>query len=156
MYIVLDNQKSHPTEVLSGVPQGTVLAPLLFLLYSNDLPACVHNRIKLYADDILLYSNINSVADCIALQQDLDSLVEWSHSWQMTFNPQKCECLRIANKNPVLHNYYIQNCLINNVPHTRLVSIMLQNLPIMLFGISLIFCLLCLFLCFLDMDYADI
>ena len=80
-------------EVLSGVPQGTMLAPLLFLLYINDLPACVHNRIKLYADDVLLYSNINSVTDCIALQQDLDSLVEWSHSWQLNdlFNPQKCD-----------------------------------------------------------------
>ena len=65
-YVVLDNQKSHATEVLSDVPQGTVLAPLLFLLYINNLPACVDNHIKLYADDVLLYSNINSVADSIA------------------------------------------------------------------------------------------
>ena len=65
-YVVLENRKSHPTEVLSAVFQGTI---------------CFN----------LLYSNINSVADCIALQQDLDSLVEWSHFWQMTFNPQKYE-----------------------------------------------------------------
>ena len=97
-YVVLNNQISHSAEVLSGVPQGTVLASLLCLIYINDLPACVHNRIKLYTDDVLLYSHINSVADCIALQQDLDSLAQWSHSWLMTFNPQKCEFLGITNK----------------------------------------------------------
>ena len=56
--VVMDNMKSHATPVLSGVPQGTVLAPLLFLVYINDLPSCVHNNVRLYADDVLLYSHI--------------------------------------------------------------------------------------------------
>ena len=55
---VPDNKENHFTNVLSGVPQGTVLAPLLFLLYVNDLPDCVCNKMKLYADDVLLYSDI--------------------------------------------------------------------------------------------------
>ena len=76
--VVLDNKESYSTNVLSGVPQGTVLAPLLFLLYVNDLPDCVRNKIKLYADDVLLYSVICGTADCIRLQEDLNLLYQWS------------------------------------------------------------------------------
>jgi len=64
-HVILNNRSSYETSVLSGVSQGTVLAPLLFLLYINDLPQCAHNRIKFYADDVLLYSVIHSEADCV-------------------------------------------------------------------------------------------
>ena len=101
--MILDNQKSHPTPVSSGVPQGTVLAPLLFLLYINDLPSRVCFKVKLYADDVLLYSYIKSETDCHALQEDLDAFLQWAHIWQMEFNPNKCEFLRIINKkNPLV------------------------------------------------------
>ena len=62
--------KSDATSVLSGVPQE-ILAPLLFLMYINDLPTCIQNKVRLYADDVLIYSYINSKDDCISLQQDL-------------------------------------------------------------------------------------
>jgi len=77
--------------VSSGVAQGTVLAPLLFLLYINDLPSLVHSKVKLYADDVLLYTYIKSEVDCLALQEDLDALIQWAYTWQMEFNHQKCE-----------------------------------------------------------------
>jgi len=66
-YVILENQKSDTTQVLSGVPQGTVLAPLLFLIYINDLPSSIHNKTKLYADGVLLYSCITSSNDCVRL-----------------------------------------------------------------------------------------
>ena len=72
--------KSHTTPVLSGIPQGTVLAPLLFLMYINDVPSYVHNNVRFYADDILLYSHIHSKDDCISLQQDLNALEPWSQN----------------------------------------------------------------------------
>ena len=81
-YVILNNMKSYATSVLSGVPQGTVLAPLLFLIYINDLPTCVQNKVRLYADDVLMYSYINSKDDCISLKKDLTALEQWSHKWQ--------------------------------------------------------------------------
>ena len=80
LYVVLEGKNSYSKQVLSGVPQGTVLAPLLFLLYSNNR---VNNK---YADDVLLYSYMHSECDSIALQQDFDKLTEWAHTWLMEFN----------------------------------------------------------------------
>ena len=82
--------------VTSGVPQGTVLAPLLFLCFINDLPEKITSKIRLYADDVLLYSTINSVEDCYNLQEDLNTLNKWSQTWKMIINTSKCEFLRIT------------------------------------------------------------
>jgi len=101
--VTLDNQRCHITPVASEVPQGTVLAPLLFLLYINGLPSRVRSKEKLYADDVLLYSHIKSEADCQSLQEDLEVLMQWVHDWQIEFNFRKYELLRITNKkNPLV------------------------------------------------------
>ena len=71
--VVIEGQKSSPSPVTSGVPQGTVLGPLLFLAYINDMPECVTSKIKLFADDSLVYRKVQQSSDCRALQQDLDS-----------------------------------------------------------------------------------
>ena len=75
--VVIDGTKFTPSPVTSGVPQGTVLGPLLFLAYINDMPVSVLSTIKLFADDSLLYRNITNKRDCALLQQDLDRLQEW-------------------------------------------------------------------------------
>lgn len=61
---------------LHGVPQGTVLA--LFLCYINDLPSCIKSKIRIYADDTLIYNTIHSIDDCIQLQDDLYQLEIWA------------------------------------------------------------------------------
>ena len=120
--------KSYATSVHSGVPQGTVLAPLLFLIYINDLPMCVQNKVRLYADDVLMYSYINSKDDCISLQKDLTALGQWSHKWQMSFNPTKCEFLRITNKKaPLIHSYYIATSLIKEVTSIKYLGVRIDN-----------------------------
>ena len=72
--VVVDGSKSRPTKVISGVPQGTVLGPLLFLMHINDLPSVVTSPVRLLADDCLMYRPIRSIADQVALQQDLAAL----------------------------------------------------------------------------------
>ena len=106
--VVIDGTKSTPSPVSSGVPQGTVLGPLLFLAYINDMPEGIQSTVKLFADDSLLYRKISSKRDCIKLQQDLDRLQEWEKKWQMAFNAEKCEVLCISNKkHPLQHSYFI-------------------------------------------------
>ena len=89
--VVLDGSHSDQSDVLSGVPQGTVLVPLLFLAYINDMPESLRSSdCRLFADDSLLYCAVSKASDCKLLQQDLTALEQWETDWQMSFNPRKC------------------------------------------------------------------
>ena len=88
--VVLDSQASDPIPVLSGVPQGSVLGPVLFLTFINDLPDNIRSSVRLFASDCVLYMNIKSLTDCQILQDDLNSLAQWETDWQMKFNVAKC------------------------------------------------------------------
>ena len=83
--------------VPSGVPQGTVLGPPHFLLFINDIPAWVTSRKRVFADDYIVYRNIQTPDDCSQLQRDLDSLAQWESTWGMSFHPDKCIVLRVSN-----------------------------------------------------------
>ncbi|CAH1247588.1 Hypp7951 [Branchiostoma lanceolatum] len=104
--VVFDGGTSKAVRVTSGVPQGTVLGPLLFLLYINDLPNSVDSHVRLFADDCLIYRTISKPSDAQALQSDLDALSEWQNRWLMSFNPSKCHILHITRKkHPTLTQY---------------------------------------------------
>ena len=109
---------------VSGVPQGTVLGPLLFLLFINDLPS----EVRLFADDCLLYRPINSPADQIALDQDLASLTQWADTWGMKYNPQKCFIMTISpKKDPPQHFYSLCGCVLSQVSDTKYLGITISN-----------------------------
>jgi hypothetical protein len=94
--VLLEGAHSSPADVSSGVPQGTVLGPLLFLSYINDLPAVVHtSHTKLFTDDCLLFKDVSTDRDQQVLQSDLSALKQWETDWQMEFNPGKCTVIRI-------------------------------------------------------------
>ena len=101
-----DGSASIALPVKSGVPQGTVLGPLLFLLYVNDLTDHLECRARLYADDCLLYLPISSDSDMHKLQLDLKTLELWQHTWQMEFNPKKCFLMCISTQSHPLHMPY--------------------------------------------------
>ena len=72
--MVVDGEFSDVAPVTSGVPQGSVLGPILFLVFINDMPECVNSQCRLFADDSIIYRTVNSRDDALALQSDLDSL----------------------------------------------------------------------------------
>ena len=83
--------------VISGVPQGSILGLIIFLIYVNDIPNIVTSTAKLFAHDTKIYRQINKVEDSIALQSDLTTLDLWADRWQVKFNPSKCEVMRITH-----------------------------------------------------------
>jgi len=93
---------------LGVVPQGSILGPLLFLIYIDDIAADLSSKVALFADDCILFRSIRSLEDQYLLQQDLDRLVSWSRKWQMNFSPDKCEVLSIGLvKKPLVTSYFL-------------------------------------------------
>ena len=98
--IVLDGQVSDPVRVLSGVPKGSVLGRVFFLIFINGLPENIRSSVRLFVDDCVLYRNINSPKDCHILQDDLNSLAQWETHWQMKFNAAKFHSMRVTRHLP--------------------------------------------------------
>ena len=94
--MVIEGALSPPLPVTSGVPQGTVLGPALFLCYINSMLEGISSPIRLFADDTVIYRQINSAADHTILQQDLHKLARWEAEYSMEFHPEKCNVLRVT------------------------------------------------------------
>ena len=84
-------------EVLSGVLQGSVLGPLLFLIFVNDLPDWVKCSIKMFANDTKIWVKISQMEDSESLQSDLNQLIQWSQQWLLQFHPDKCKVMHIGH-----------------------------------------------------------
>ena len=106
-----DGVKWQFAPVTSGVPQGTVLGSLLFLLHINDLPSVVNpnTSVRLFADDALVYRVINTIQDQVTLQQDFVRFEGWAKAWGMVFNASKCYVMHIHRGNST-KSYFYQIC----------------------------------------------
>ena len=82
----------------SGVPQGPILGPILFLLHINDLPSVISSKVRLFTDDCLVYREIKNKQDQIVLQEDLNLLKNWGSKWGLRFNVAKCNIMRMSKK----------------------------------------------------------
>ena len=112
--VLIQGDKSDWCPVTSGIPQGSVLGPTLFIIYINDLPTCVTNRIGMFADDTKVYCRVPPAVSISPLQQDLDALVQWSEKWLLHFNASKCKVMHIGSRNPCL-NYNLCGVIIDEV-----------------------------------------
>ena len=97
--VIVDGEISNWKSVLSGVPQGSVLGPVLFLIYIKDLEDAVSSKVLKFADDTNVFRKVTNVTDKQSSQDDLDKLVKWSEKWQMLFNFGKCKCIHIGHGN---------------------------------------------------------
>ena len=100
---------SNTAPVTSGIPQGSVLGPILFVIYINDLPDIVDkdSHVFLFADDTKLFREINSPIDRKILQQDLDNLTDWSNKWLLKFHPDKCVSMIISRNSEIREASYV-------------------------------------------------
>ena len=96
--VSVNGNSSTDHNVTSGIPQGSVLGPILFVIYINDMPDCVDATAYLFADDTKVYKDIKRPHDRICLQTDLNSLQTWSDTWLLKFHPNKCKAISISNK----------------------------------------------------------
>ena len=122
--VVVDGSFSNYADVESGVPQGTILGPLLFLLHINDLPSCVNSKVRLFADDCLLYREIKNNQDQIDMQKDLDALMDWGSTWGMKFNAKRCNIMRVSrSRKPLQHFYSLGNEILQEVSDAKYLGI---------------------------------
>ena len=109
----VDDDFSSWKPVKSGIPQGSVLGPILFVIFINDMPEMVINLCQLFADDAKLFCSVNLRDEerNKVLQKDINALVEWSNKWQLPFNVGKCKCLHIGRNNPCWRYKMSGRCL---------------------------------------------
>ena len=106
-YVNVNNSCSDRVPVTSGVPQGSVLGPSLFVYYINDLPDVSTTPLKIFADDTKVYVPLHSDIDQANLQNSINQLVDWSEKWMIRFNSEKCKILHLGKNNPK-YNYVIK------------------------------------------------
>ena len=101
--VKVNQARSTTNPVISGIPQGSVLGPLLFVIYINDLPENVVSSIFLFADDTKIFKEVNSINDSKIIQKDIDELEKWSNDWLLRFHPDKCHVLTIGKHSNIVH-----------------------------------------------------
>ena len=94
------------SNVTSGVPQGSVLGPVLFVIFINDLLEILESWCTMYADDTKVSSTVQTESERQTMQADIDKLVDWADKWQLCFNADKCKVIHIGRKNPKARLYY--------------------------------------------------
>lgn len=107
--VVINGAESEYACVSSGVPQGSVLGPLLFLIYINDIGTGITSKIRLYADDCVLYREINNDSDRVALHTDLNKISSWCDRWLMSLNISKCKHICFTRKRQPIGTQYCLN-----------------------------------------------
>ena len=124
--VCVDGEFSEWANVTSGVPQGSVLGPTLFLIYINDIDDGLLSKLGKFADDSKLVKGLKTSEDIDILRGDLAKLEEWAEKWQMNFNVDKCAVLHLGNKNPCTQ-YKFCNSVLNSVEEERDLGVLVDK-----------------------------
>ena len=126
--VVLDGESSEEVKVTSGVPQGSLLGSLLFLLYIIDLPENIQSKVRLFADDTAVYLTVTNMQESKVLQSDLESLQHWERTWDMEINPGKCQVIHITHsKSPVTSRYFMHNQELESVDAAKYLGVAISK-----------------------------
>ena len=127
--VVVNGVKSDWAPVLSGVPQGTVLGPLLFCLYINDISSDIESEIRLFADDCVCYREIKDEKDTMKLQRDIDRLGSWARKWGMRFQPVKCNMMQLTRKRvkKIHASYTLEGTNLENVESIKYLGVTITS-----------------------------
>ena len=120
--VVIDGHSSGWSEVTSGLPQGSILGPFLFLVYINDFPLAVKCKCGLFADDSILHRKVTSESDCEDLQTDLHSAYDWCNSWLVTLKSEKSNCKILhlwRSKDPYHHEHWLSDKPLSTVDNHK-------------------------------------
>ena len=110
------------------IPQGSVLGPVLFLMYINDIGLSIYSEIRLFADDILLYHRIRTPDDHAHLQEDLSTLTKWAKDWKMMFNISKCKIMQFTtHRNKSKYTYVMSNTPLETVEEHDYLGVRLHH-----------------------------
>ena len=101
----VNGELSDQKPVISGIPQGSVLGPLLFVIYINDLPDSIKSNILLFADDTKIFRQVSCRDDATVLQDDIDALNSWTEKWLLKFNTDKCHVLTLGKFDKIQHTH---------------------------------------------------
>ena len=126
--VILEGDCSEEVPVTSDVPQGSVLGPIFFLIYINDLPDKVNSQVRLFADDTAAYLAKTKLADSEQLQADLDILQVCEITWDMQFNPSKCQVIHITrSRSPLPTKYTLHGETLEEVASARYLGVDIAN-----------------------------
>ena len=127
--VVVNGVKSDWAPVSSGVPQGTVLGPLLFSLYINDISSDIESEIRLFADDCVCYREIKDEEDTMKLQRDIDRLGSWARKWDMRFQPVKCNMMQLTRKRikKIHASYTLEGTNLENVESIKYLGVTITS-----------------------------
>ena len=125
--VIINGEESDWARVNSGVPQGSVLGPILFIIFINDLDANILSKIVKFADDAKLAQAVHNVAGRDQLRDDLLNLFKWSEDWQMAFNVDKCKIMHIGSKMNCIDNYVLGGQILKQVDEENDLGVIFSN-----------------------------
>ena len=125
---MVNGVKSDRAPVVSGIPQGTVLGPLLFSLHINDITSDIESEIRLFADVCVCYREIKNVEDTVKLQKNIDRFGSWVRKWGTRFQPFKCNMMQLTNKrtSEIQASYKLEGTMLDNVESIKYLGVTIR------------------------------